>query len=125
MFLDYKKYHLNNLIYIWIMVRALAVCETMEILVIKYQAENPKIQPDENDIQGFLYLAMKNIYLAFIVGFALCFIILLNQKLEITAFCELLCLILTFSLPPFQNFYLSLPNFRKSSPNPYKIINTI
>lgn len=44
MFLDHKGYRLDDLIYICIMVEVLAVCETMEVSVIKYQAENPKNQ---------------------------------------------------------------------------------
>ena len=42
MFLDYKGYCLDDLIYMRIMVGALAVCETTEVLIIKYQAENLK-----------------------------------------------------------------------------------
>ena len=58
-----------------IMVGALAVYETTEVPVIKYQAENPKNQMNfsiwflSND-DGLLYLAMKNdVYPALIVGF--------------------------------------------------------
>lgn len=40
MFLDHKGYYFDNFINICIMVGALAVCETTEILIIKYQAEN-------------------------------------------------------------------------------------
>ena len=42
MFLDYERYCLDDLIYIRIMVRALVVCKTMKVPVIKYEAENPK-----------------------------------------------------------------------------------
>ncbi len=39
MFLDHKGYRLDDLIYMRIMVGALAVCETTEVPVVKYQAE--------------------------------------------------------------------------------------
>ena len=53
----------------------LAVCETMEISVIKYQAENPRNQMNfsiwflSND-DDLLYFRMKNVFPSLIVGFA-------------------------------------------------------
>ncbi len=44
MFLDHKRYCLDNLIYMRIMVETLAVCKATEVLIIKYQVENPKNQ---------------------------------------------------------------------------------
>lgn len=41
-FLDYKRYYLNNVIYIQIMFKALGICKTIKVPVIKYHAENPK-----------------------------------------------------------------------------------
>ncbi len=127
MFLDHKKYLLDNLVYIQIMVETLAVCETTEVLVIKYQAENPKSQMSfsiwflSND-DSLLYLAMKNIYSTLIVRFALHFIPLPNRKLYTTAFYELFYLVLTFLLFPSNNFQLSLSSFLEMLPNLYKAI---
>ena len=42
MFLDHKKYCLDNLIYMQIMVEVLVVCKTTEVPIIKYQIENLK-----------------------------------------------------------------------------------
>ena len=42
MFVDHKRYHLNNVIYMQIMVGTLAICETTEVLIVKYQAQNSK-----------------------------------------------------------------------------------
>ncbi len=77
MFLDHKGYCLDDLIYMRIIVRPFVVCETIEVPVIKYQAENPKNQMSFSiwflsDNDGLLYLAMKNVYPALIVGFTSC-----------------------------------------------------
>ena len=48
-----------------------------------------------------------------------------NQKLHTAAFCKFFHLVLTFSLPPFNNFQLSLPSFCKSLPNPREVIATL
>ena len=109
MFLDHKKYHLDDIIYMQIMVGALAICETMEIPVVKYYGENPKnnmsfsiwFLPD--DVDSFLYLAMMNVYSALIVGFVSRLITMLNRKLHIAAFWELLRLVSTFLLPLSRN----------------------
>lgn len=75
-----------------IIVVALAIYETIEILVIKYQVDNIIKQINFSiwflfdDIDSLLYLIMKNGYLAFIVGFTLCFIIVPNQKLHTVVF---------------------------------------
>lgn len=77
------------------MVEALAVYKTMEVLVIKYQTENPKNQRNfliwslSHDVDSFFYLAIKNIYPALIIGFASRFTIIPNQKLNTTAFSKL------------------------------------
>ncbi len=122
MFLDHKGYYLDDLIYMQIMIGALAVCEITEVPVVKYQAENPKNQMSfsiwfsSND-DGLLYLAMKNVYPALIVGFALRLTTVPNRKLHTATFCEPLRLIPTFLLPPSNNFQLSLPSFLEPLPN--------
>lgn len=57
-----------------IIIKALAIYKTIEVSVVKYQAKNLKNQINfsiqflsNND--GLLYLAIKNVYLALIVGF--------------------------------------------------------
>ncbi len=110
-----------------IMVRALAVCETTEVPVVKYQAENPKNQMSfliwfSSDDDGLLYLAMKNIYPALIVRFVLHLTIVPNRKLHTAAFRELLRLYPTFSLPPSNDFQLSLPSFLEPLPNLPEVI---
>lgn len=42
LFLNHEVYCLDNIIYMQIMVGALAIYETIKVPVIKYQAENPK-----------------------------------------------------------------------------------
>lgn len=127
MILDHKEYRLDNLIYKRIMIGALAVCKITKVLVIKYQAENLKNQINfsiwffSND-DGLLYLAMKNIFPALIIRFALRLTIVLNWKLHTVAFCKLLCLVPTFSLLPSNDFQLSLPGFRNPLPNPRGVI---
>lgn len=105
-----------------IMVKALAVCKIIEILVIKYQVENPKTQISfsiyflsNND--GLLYLVIKNIFLILIIGFALYLINVPNRKLYTVIFCKLLRLVLTFLLPLSNNFQLSLPSLYNLLPN--------
>lgn len=111
-----------------IMVRALAVCEIMQIPISKYQAKNLKnqinisIQFLFDDVSGFLYLAIKNVYAALIIRFASRLIIMSNRKIHTTLFCELLCLVLTFTLPPSPEFQSSLPNFCKPLPNLREVI---
>lgn len=128
MFLDHKGYHLDNVIYMQIMVWALAVCETTEIPVVKYHAENPENNISfsiwflSDDVDGFLYLAMINIYPALIVGFTSYLTIVFNRKLHTTAFWELLRLVPTFLLPLSRKFQLSLPSFRNLLPNPQKAV---
>ena len=127
MFLDHKGYRLDDLIYMRIMVGALAVCETTEVEVVKYQAENPKNQMNfsiwfsSND-DGLLYLAMKNVFPALIVGFASRLTTVPNRKLHTAAFRELLRLVPTFSLPPSNEFQCVLPSFRDPLPNPREAI---
>ena len=124
MFPDHKEYYLNNIIYMRIMVGALAVCETTEIPVVKYHAENPEnnmsfsIWFSSDYVDGLLYLAMINVYLALIIGFASRLITVPNRKLHIAAFWELFCLVPTFLLPLSREFQLSLPSFRNPLPNP-------
>lgn len=127
MFLDHKGYRLDDLIYIQIMLGALVIYKTTEVPIVKYQAKNPKNQMSfsiwflsNND--GLLYWAMKNVYPVFIVRFPLRLTTVSNWKLHITAFCELFCLIPTFSLPLFNDFQLSLPSFLEPLPNPHKAI---
>lgn len=128
MFLDYKGYHLDDVIYMRIMVGALAVCETTEIPVVKYHTENPEnnisfsIWFSSDDIDGLLYLAMINIYPALIVGFASHLTIVSNRKLHTAAFWGLLCLVPIFSLPPSREFQPSLPSFRNLLPNLQKAV---
>lgn len=71
---------------------------------------------------GLLYLVIKNVYLALIIRIALYFTTVPNRKLYTTEFSKLFCLVLTFLLPPSNNFQLSLPNFYRPIPNPYKIM---
>ena len=104
------------------MIAALAVCETTEVLVIKYQAENPKIQMNFSiwflsDDDCLLYLVMKNVFPVLIVGFASRLTTVPNRKLYITAFVELLCLVSTFLLLLSNDYQLSLPSFRNLLPN--------
>lgn len=128
MFLNYKKYQLDNFIYLWIMIRAVAMYDTIKVLVIKYQAENPKnqmnfsIQFSSDTIDSLLYLAIKNIHLILIVGFASRFITIRNQKLYTATFCELFYLAQMFLLLLSQKFQLSLPSFYKPLLNLYKEI---
>lgn len=68
---------------------------------------------------------MKNVFLALIVRFALHFITVLNRKLHIAAFRELLRLVPNFLLPPSNDFQLNLPSFCDSLLNPYKVIVTL
>ncbi len=109
------------------MVGALAVYETTEVPVVKYQAENPKNQMSfsiwflSND-NGLLDLAMKNIYPTLIVGFASRLITMPNRKLYTAIFYELFRLVPTFSLPLSNNFRLSLPSFFEPLPNPHEAI---
>ena len=128
MFLDHKGYHLDDVIYMRIMVEALAVCKTTEIPVVKYHAKNLKnnrsflIWFSSDNIDGLLYLAMINIYPTFIVGFASRLTIVSNQKLHTAAFWELLRLVPIFLLPPSRDFQLNLPSFRNPLPNPQKVV---
>lgn len=75
-----------------IMVGAFAVCETMEIPVIKYYAKNPENNMSfsiwflSNDIDGLLYLLIINIYPALIVGFVLHLTTVSTRKLYTIAF---------------------------------------
>lgn len=123
-----KGYHLDDVIYMRIMVGALVVCETTEVPVVKYQAENPKnnmsfsIWLSSDDVNGLLYLAMMNVYPALIVGFASRLTTVPNRKLHTAAFRELFRLVPTFSLPPSREFQLSLPSFRDPLPNPREAI---
>lgn len=77
MFLDHKGYHLNDVIYMRIIVGELAVYKTTEILIVKYHAENPKNNMSfslwflSDNVSGLLYLAIINVYPAFIIEFAL------------------------------------------------------
>lgn len=103
-FLDHKWYHLENVIYMWIMVGVPAVCETMEILVVKYYAENLKNNMSfliwflNDDVDSLLYLAMMNVYLALIVKFVLHLTTVSNRKLHTAAFWKILRLVPTFLL---------------------------
>ena len=111
-----------------IMVEALAVCETMEIPVVKYHTGNPKNNMSfliwflSDDVDSLLYLAMINLYPAFIVRFALRLRIVPNWKLHTTVFWKLLLLIPTFLLPSSWKFQLSLPSFRDPLPNLQKAV---
>ncbi len=74
------------------------------------------------DDDDFLYLAMKNVYLALIVEFASRLTMVPNRKLHTVAFCELLCLVSTFLLPPSNDFQLRLSSFLEPLPNLCKAI---
>lgn len=123
-----RIYHLDDLIYMRFMVGALAVCETSEFPVVNYRALNSKnnmnfsIWFQSDDIGGILYSAMTNVFPALIVGFALPLTTVPNRKLHTVVFWELLRLVPTFSLPPSQEFQLSLPNFLDPLPNVYEAI---
>lgn len=111
-----------------IIVGALAVCETTEILIIKYHAENLEnnmsfsIWFSSNDIDGLLYLAIMNVYPTLIVGFALRLTTMSNRKLHTATFWEHLRLIPTFLLSPSQEFQLSLPSFCNPLPHLQKTV---
>lgn len=128
MFLDHKRYHLDDVIYMRIIVGALAVYETTEILVVKYHAENPEnnmsfsIMFLSDDVDDLLYLAMINIYPTLIVGFALYLTTVSNWKLHTAVFQELLRLVPIFLLPLFREFQLSLPSFRNPLLNSRKAV---
>lgn len=106
MFLDHKKYHLDDLIYMQIMVGALVICKTTEIPIVKYQVENLQNQMNFSiwflfdTVNSLLYLVMKNVYRVLIVGFVSRLTIVENRKLHTAAFCEVLRLIPTFLLLP-------------------------
>ena len=74
------------------MVGGLAVCETLEIPVVKYFTENLENNMSfsiwflSNNVNDLLYLAMRNVYPTFILGFTLRLITVLNRKLHIAAF---------------------------------------
>lgn len=75
----------------WIIIGALVICETIEVPVVKYQAENLKNNMSFliwflSDVNGILYLAMMNVYLVLIVGFISYFTIVPNRKLDIAVF---------------------------------------
>ncbi len=65
---------------------------------------------------------MKNVYLALIVGFALRLTTVPNRKLHTATFRKLLRLVPTFSLPPSNDFQLSLPSFLEPLPNLREVI---
>lgn len=128
MFLDHKGYHLDDVIYMRIMVGAVAVCETTEIPVVKYHIENPEKNMSfsiwflSNNVNGPLYLAIMNVYPALIVSFASRLTSVSNRKLHTATFQELLRMVPTFSLPPSREFQLSLPCFPNPLPNPRKAV---
>lgn len=71
---------------------------------------------------GLLYLAMKNIYPALIIGIALRFTTMPNRKLYTAESDKVFCLVLTFLLPLSNNFQLSLPNLYGPVANPREAI---
>lgn len=76
MFLKYKKYHLNDLIYIQMIIRVLKVYEIMEIIIVKYKVENLNNQLNflflfKNNYDSLLYIVIINIYLTLIIRFLL------------------------------------------------------
>lgn len=75
-----------------------------------------------SDDDSLLDLAMKNVFPALIVGFALRLTTIPNQKLHTAAFCKLLRLVSTFLLPLWNDFQLNLPSFCKLLPNPREVI---
>lgn len=75
-----------------------------------------------SNVDNLLYLAMKNVYPVLIIGFVSCITTMVNRKLYTAAFCELLHLIPTLLLPPYQDFQLSLSSFYEPLLNPREVI---
>lgn len=76
-------------------------------------------------IAGILYNAIRNIYLALILGFVSQIVTINNQKLHIATFCKLFYLTSSFGLLSSNKVQSHLPVFYKPLLNPRKLLALI